>query len=369
MKLTIDRDKILPMLSLVSSVVEKRQTLPMLSNLHFELANGTLRTVGTDLEVEITETVEDVKGEDGALTLSMQKFYDIARMLPEDAVINIKQDKKDTAQITSGRSRYTLKTLPAKEFPRIETEDWQERFKIQQNVLKALLDKTSVAMGVNDVRYYLNGVLLHLSAKQLRATATDGHRLAQSDVDIKLGIKGTRELIVPRKAVLEINRFLGEGEGELTLEMNENHLKLSKAGGVLITKLIDGKFPEFKDVMSKEYEICVRVNRIELIEVLNRVAVLTNPGERFRGAKINLQENLMSISANNMEQEEAVEELQLEYSGAAIEVGYNIGYLVDAARVAESDELDVHLQGNDGMCVLKQPGDESTTWLVMPMRI
>ena len=369
MKLKIAREKILPTLNLVSSVVEKRQTLPILSNLFFDLADGKLRVVGTDLEVESSEIIADVRGDDGAFTVDTQKILDIARMLPEKAAISVKQDK-DKAIVTSGRSRYTLKTLPSADFPRIETGNWEERFKINQLKLKALLDKTAFAMAVQDVRYYLNGVLFELSGKQLRAIATDGHRLAQSDVDVDLELSEPRELIVPRKAIAEITRFIDEDEEtELTVEMSRNHLKLSKGETVLITKLIDGKFPEFKEVLEKVFGIVVSVNRSAFIDALNRVAVLTAAGDRFRGIKINLEDGILRVTASNLEQEEAVEEIAVEYSGDPVEIGYNVVYLIDAARASDSENIELHLQGDDGICVIKQPDDERTIWLIMPMRI
>ena len=369
MKLTIDRANILPTLSLVSSVVEKRQTVPILSNLLFDLNAGKLRITGTDLEVEISETLDGVEGDDGTFTISTQKILDIARMLPEKSRISFKHDK-DKMTVTSGRSRYTLKTLPPAEFPKIETGNWEERFKIKQLTLKSLLDKTAFAMAVQDVRYYLNGVLFELSGKQLRAIATDGHRLAQSDVDIDLDLSETRELIVPRKAIAEINRFIDEDEEtEITVEMSRNHLKLSKQETVLITNLIDGKFPEFKEVLENVLPIVVSVNRVEFIDTLNRAAVLTTTTDRFRGVKIDLEEGMLRVTAKNQEQEEAVEEMAVEYKGESVESGYNVVYLIDAARASDSESIELHLQGKDGLCVIKQPKDERTIWLIMPMRI
>ena len=369
MNVKIDRAKLLPTLSLVSTVVERRQTLPILSNLFFALKKGKLDVIGSDLEVEISEVIDDVSGDDGSFTVSTQKILDIARMLPETADISFKQEK-DKVILTSGRSKYTLKTLPADDFPRIETGKWEEKFTIKQMTLKALLDKTAFSMAVQDVRYYLNGVLLKIADKKLQAVATDGHRLAQSDVDIDHQTKEARELIVPRKAIAEINRFIDDdAEGELTVEMSTNHLKLSKPNMVLITNLIDGKFPEFKSVLETALDVVVSVNRTEFIETLNRAAVLTSTSERFRGVKLNLAEGVLRVTASNMEQEEAVEEMAVDYAGDAVESGYNVVYLVEAARASHRDTIELHLQGNDGICVIKQPEDDRTTWLIMPMRI
>ena len=367
MNIKIERSKLLPTLSLVSSVVEKRQTLPILANLYFGVEDSRLTLIGTDLEVEISETIDNIEAENGSFTVSTRKVLDICRMLPDSAKINFKSDGEKVV-VSSGRSRYTLKTLAAEEFPRIETGNWEERFKIKEISLKRLLDKTSFAMAVQDVRYYLNGVLFEMGENRLRAIATDGHRLAQSEVDIELSMDKLRQVIVPRKAVMEIARFLdGDDENEILIEISKNHLRLSKENRSLITKLIDGKFPEFKGVLETALPVLITVNRAGLVETLNRAAVLTT--DRFKGVKLKLDKGMMSVTANNPEQEEALEEMEVEYSGDSVETGYNVSYLIDAAKVVSGDTIDLHFQGNDGICILKQPADELSTWLVMPMRI
>lgn len=367
MKIKIDRSKLLPTLTLVSSVVEKRQTLPILANLYFGLEDQKMTLVGTDLEVEISENIQEVEGDTGSFTVSTRKILDISRMLPEDAAISFKSDGEKVV-VTSERSRYTLKTLPAEDFPRIETGNWEERFKINQLSLKRLLEKTSFAMAVQDVRYYLNGVLFEIGQNRLRSIATDGHRLAQSEEDIELPNNNIRQVIVPRKAISEIVRFLdNDEEVQIQIEISKNHLKLTRNETTLITKLIDGKFPEFKGVLETELNIVVPVNRNELIDTLTRAAVLTT--DRFKGVKVVLKDGTMSVTANNPEQEEALEEMAVEYKGDSVETGYNVAYMIDAARVISGDDVELHFQGNDGICIMKQPGDEASTWLIMPMRI
>ncbi len=367
MNIKIARAQLLPALNLVNSVVEKRQTLPILANLYFNHTNGKLNLVGTDLEVEILECIDEVTGENGAFTLSSRKIFDITRMLPENATISLKYES-NTVVISSGGSRYTLKTLDAGDFPRIEADNWEERFKIKQSDLRNVLNRTAFAMAVQDVRYYLNGVLFELGENSLRAIATDGHRLAQTEVDISLAAQTTRQLIVPRKAVAEIIRFLdGDEQSEATVEVSKNHLKLTKGETILITKLIDGKFPEFKGMLESEFDTVLNVNRAAFIETMNRAAVLTT--ERFKGVKIALEPGVMRITARNPEQEEAMEELQIDYTGENIETGYNVNYLIDAARVVNTENMTFHLQGNDGICIIKQPEENRSTWLVMPMRI
>ncbi|MBX2869900.1 MAG: DNA polymerase III subunit beta [Acidiferrobacterales bacterium] len=367
MNIKIERSKLLPTLSLVSSVVERRQTLPILANLFFHLDSGRLTLVGTDLEVEISETLDSVDGEDGSFTVSSRKLLDISKMLPESSTINLKTDG-EKAIMSSGRSRYTLKTLPSEEYPRIESGNWEERFKIKQLSLKNLLSKTAFAMAIQDVRYYLNGVLFEIGQNRLRAIATDGHRLAQSEEEIEISSNEIRQVIVPRKAITEISRFLdGDEESEITIEVSKNHLRLTRGDTTLITKLIDGKFPEFKGVLETELNVVIQADRSELIETLTRAAVLTT--DRFKGVKLKLDQGKMSVTANNPEQEEALEEMEIDYKGDSVETGYNVTYLIDACRAITTDQVALHFQGNDGICIVRQPGDEISTWLVMPMRI
>lgn len=367
MNINVTRKQLFPVLTLVSSVVEKRQTLPILGNLYFNLTEGKLNLVGTDLEVEISQTIDGIDGDDGAFTLSSRKIIDISRILPENAVISVERNK-DNVVISSGRSKYTLNTLEASYFPRIEEDKWEERFKIKQSALKTLLGKTAFSMAIQDVRYYLNGVMFELDRNNLKTVATDGHRLAQTNVDITLDRSEARQIIVPRKAVTEIIRFLdGDDEFELTIEISKNHLKLRKDEGVLITKLIDGKFPEFKSVLETELAAVISVNRAAFLETMSRAAVLTT--ERSKGVKVTMEPGIIRITASNLEKEESVEELEIDYTGDKIETGYNISYLIDAARAVTTENLELHFQGNDGICIIRQPEDERSVWLVMPMRI
>jgi len=367
MYIKIDRSKLLPVLNLVSSVVKKRQTLPILSNLFCHLQDGRLKIVGTDLEVEISEIIDGVEGNNGSFTVSARKILDICRMLPENALISFNKDR-DKVIVSSGRGRYTLKILEANNFPRIKAGHWEAHFTIKQLIFKSLLNKTSFAMAIQDVRYYLNGILFELTHQQLRAIATDGHRLAQSDVDIEFENQESCQFIVPRRAIIEINRFLDrKDESELSIEISRNHLKLTRDKTVLITKLIDGKFPKFQRVLETELEAVVTVERSEFIETINRASVLTT--DRFKGVKVVLDNKVMRITVNNSAQEEVVEEIRLDYKGDVIETGYNFSYLIDAARVISSEKLELHLQGNDGICIIKQPKDSRSTWLIMPMRI
>ncbi|MCY3769923.1 MAG: DNA polymerase III subunit beta [Gammaproteobacteria bacterium] len=367
MNITIERSKLLPALNLVTNVVERKQTLPILSNLHISLEDEQLTLVGTDLEVEISGTIEQVQGENAAITVSARIILDIVRMLPEHAVISMVRDDSNLT-VSSGRSRYTLRTLDAGDFPRIEAHNWEERFKINQIALKTLLEKTAFAMAVQDVRFYLNGLLFELRDNNLRSIATDGHRLAQTDTGISLDSMDTRKLIIPRKGITEITRFLdAEEDVELTLEMNKNHLKVTKGKTMLITKLIDGNFPDFKEVLETDIQVSVVLDRQKLIGTLNRISVLT--ADQFKGAKVVLESGNMRITSTNPDNEEALEELELAYSGEKLTTGYNLNYLIEAARAVTTDEIEMHFQGNNGICIIREPDNQQSVWLVMPMRM
>ncbi len=380
MNFNIEKKTLLPVLARVSSVVEKRQTLPILGNLYFSLAGKKLTLVGTDLEMEISEVIDNIQGEDCEFTLSSRKIFDIVRILPEDAVILFEIDlARECAVVSCGRIRYTLNTLDAEFFPRITGEKWEERFRIGQRELKAIIDKTSFAMGVQDVRYYLNGLSMEMQKNSLKALAADGHRLAQTSADVALASDEERQIIVPRKAVREIVRFLdSEVESELTVEINRNHLKVTwgksdqpdtdgHAAPILITKLIDGKVPEYKSVLETGMKISIEVDRANFLEILTRAAVLTTDHEK--GVKITMEQNNMRIVTRNNENEESVEELEVDYDGADFAAGYNIRYLMEPARAATTEKLNLYFQGNDGMCVMKQPEDERSIWLIMPRRL
>ena len=380
MNLNIEKSRLLPVLARVNSVVERRQTLPILGNLYFSLADGRLTLVGTDLEMEISETIDNIQGMDCEFTVSSPKIFDIVRILPEDAVISIELDvDKQRVIVSAGRIRYTLNTLDAESFPRIIEEKWEERFKISQRELKTIVDKTAFAMGIQDVRYYLNGLSMEMHANNVKVLAADGHRLAQTSADVTLASNEERQLIVPRKAVKQIVRFLDDDDGsELTVEINSNHLKTTwgkpvqpnnnaHVAPILVTKLIDGKVPEYKSVIETAMSIVIQVNRANFLETLTRAAVLTTDHEK--GIKVTLGQNIMRIVTRNSENEESVEELEIDYSGDAIEAGYNISYLIDPARAVTTENIELRFQGNDGICIIKQPGDERSTWLVMPRRL
>lgn len=366
MKLKIERDRLLRPLGHVSGVVEKRQTLPILGNVYIKQERNTLTLVGTDLETEVLARVAEVEGEDGECTVTARKFYDICRMLPEAATISV-VNEGDRTIITSGRSRFSLQSLPAADFPRLEAENWEDSLEIGQGLLKSLLDKTAFSMAQQDVRYYLNGCLLEIGKSGIRVVATDGHRLAKSEFATTLDVSSQRQVIVPRKAVNELQRFLDEGDESVKLDINPNHIRVSAGPWVFITKLIDGRFPDYEKVIPTSLETHLEISRLELSEILARTAILTN--EKFRGVRLILKPGTMMVMANNPEQEEAVDEMPVEFDGPEVEIGFNVGYLMDALRALDGEQVDLGLQDANSSCTLNKPGDTSTLYLVMPMRI
>ena len=366
MKLKIERDRLLKPLGSVSGVVEKRQTLPILGNVCIKQEQNVLTLIGTDLETEVLTRVEDVEGDDGECTVTARKFYDICRMLPETSTISL-VNEGDRTIITSGRSRFSLQSLPAADFPRLEAQNWEDSLQIKQNELRALLEKTAFSMAQQDVRYYLNGCLLEIGKSGIRVVATDGHRLARSELAMPLDIAGPRQVIVPRKAVTELLRFLGEGDEVVKLEVNPNHIRISASPWIFVAKLIDGRFPDYEKVIPSSLETHLEVDRLQLSEILARTAILTN--EKFRGVRLVLKPGTMMVMANNPEQEEAVDEMAVEFDGQEVEIGFNVGYLMEALRALESEKVDLGLQDANSSCTLNEPGNRSTLYLVMPMRI
>ena len=357
----------MPALNLVVSVVEKRQTLPILSNLYLSLENGSLILIATDLEVEITEILQGVEGEEGACTVTSRKLLDIIRMLPENAMITLRSEK-DNLLVKSGRSRFSLRTLPPENFPRIETEEWEERIRIDRLKLKQLIDKTSFSMATQDVRYYLNGILFELDNGTLTTVATDGHRLSQSMEALGMETGEQRQVIVPRKAVQEIVRFLEAGEEEeVTVEISHNQMKLTRGETILVTKLLEGKYPEYKPILETELRYTLILERRPFLEMLARAAVLTN--DRFRGVRLEAYNDVLKVSAQNPEHELAEDEMQIEYQDEKIEAGFNVSYLIDALRAIPGDRVELSMQDSDSICYFRQPGDDHSTWLVMPMRL
>jgi DNA polymerase-3 subunit beta len=361
------RDTLLAPLQSVSGIVERRHTLPILSNVLLEKSGDRLTFLATDIEIQVTTAAEGSGGDgDGAVTTGARKLQDILRSLPEGAEVSlILEDKR--LQVRSGRSRFTLQTLPANDFPRMTMSEGETRqFQISQKTFRQLLGKTQYSMATQDVRYYLNGLLLLVEGSELRAVATDGHRLAYASVEIEADFP-RQEMILPRKTVLELNRLLADSDEPLTVTLAANQVRFSFGLVVLVSKVIDGKFPDYERVVPATLRHHLTVGRQTLVQAMNRAAILTN--EKFRGVRVVLGDNSLKLVAANAEQEEAEEELEVQYSGEAIDVGFNVGYLLDVLNNVHSNEIQWSFNDANSSSLITIPGDDRFKYVVMPMRI
>jgi DNA polymerase-3 subunit beta len=345
-------------------VVERRQTMPILANVLLSAKDNRLSVTATDLEVELVAGADIKSGSDGAITLPGRKLLDICRSLPDGAKITVAQEG-ERVQLKAGKSRFTLSSLPAAEFPVIDEMNVQQTLDIPQADLKRLLDKTHFSMAQQDVRYYLNGMLLETDGKMLRSVATDGHRLALCEMDLASKGKG-QQIIVPRKGVLELQRLLGS-EGVVSLTIGSNHIR-AQIGDIRFTsKLIDGRFPEYSRVIPANPPRLVQADRDVLRSALQRTAILSN--EKYRGIRLALKGNSMTLQAHNPEQEEAEEEIEVQYDGEDLEVGFNVNYLLDAIAAIEGSEVEIGLTDANSSCLIRAPDNSSSRYVVMPMRL
>ena len=368
MKFSLSREALLKPLQLVVGVVERRQTLPILSNVLLSIEDSRLSVTGTDLEVEIvgyTEVSQVVEG--GEITVSARKISDICRSLPEGAIVNFASgDGK--AQVTSGRSRFTLATLPASEFPSVDESEQSVQFTSNGDVIKGLIGATSFAMAQQDVRYYLNGMLWELSSSTLRAVATDGHRMALCDVDceVELEEKGSILSILPRKGIIELSRLLADTE--VQVYMGSSHVRVTGEHFCFTSKLVDGAYPDYERVLPKGGEKRVIGDRAELRQAFNRTAILSN--EKYRGVRVLLSDASIKMVANNPEQEEAEEEVSVDYAGDDLEIGFNVSYLLDVLNVLDGPKVCMTLSDSNSSALVKDISEDSrAVYVVMPMRL
>ncbi|NKB36299.1 MAG: DNA polymerase III subunit beta [Gammaproteobacteria bacterium] len=366
MKFTIKREELLPALQIVNGVVERRQTLPILSNLLLSVKKDSLSLAGTDMEVELLTSIKQSFDGEAESTLPARKLLDICRALPDDAEITVSV-KGDKALVTSGKSRFTLSTLPAQEYPLVDELESAVKFDVPQKIFKALLDKTAFAMAQQDVRYYLNGLLLEIDGKTLRAVATDGHRLALCDTDLSLDIKEPLQVIVPRKGVSELIRLLHDNEDKVNIQISTNHIRISWPELCFTSKLIDGKFPDYSRVIPEQGNDPIKANRELLRQSLTRASILSN--EKYRGVRILLENNKLRALAHNPEQEEAEEELEVSYSGTDMEIGFNVSYLLDALAIIKTEEVIMTVSDPNSSCLILPEDQLQSKYVVMPMRL
>ncbi|MBB3102985.1 DNA polymerase III subunit beta [Azomonas macrocytogenes] len=367
MHFTIQREALLKPLQLVAGVVERRQTLPVLSNVLLVVQDQQLSLTGTDLEVELIGRVTlEEPAEAGEVTVPARKLMDICKSLPNEALIDVRLDDQKVV-IKSARSRFTLSTLPASDFPNVEESQGSLAFTLPQEVLRRLIERTSFAMAQQDVRYYLNGMLLEVQKDQLRAVTTDGHRLALCSIDVGLGQIDRHQVIVPRKGILELARLLGDQQNEIKVVLGQHHVRVTTGFYTFTSKLVDGKFPDYERVLPRGGDKIVVGDRQLLREAFGRAAILSN--EKYRGIRLQLQSGLLKIQANNPEQEEAEEEVSVDYEGASLEIGFNVSYLLDVLGVMGSEQVKLTLADSNSSALLQEFGNDDSSYVVMPMRL
>ncbi len=368
MNINIQKETLEKPLSQVIGVVEKRQTLPILGNVYIELNQGILTLVGSDLETEITTQVENVSGQDGKTTVSARKLFDICRSLKNEALLTLSTEADNKMTVSAGKSRFTLQTLSADDYPRLEETHWKHEFSLQQKQLNSLLTKTSFSMAQQDVRYFLNGLLLEIHNTHILSVATDGHRLAKTQVQVDATGVDFVQSIVPRKAVLEIGKFLdGASEELVELKLNASHISIKSGNFMFISKLIDGRFPDYEKVIPANLDKHIIINRENLIEILSRAAILSN--EKFRGVSLALDNNVLQVRSHNPDQEHAKDEMEVEYAHSAIEIGFNVSYLLEALRACDSENIDLGLLDPNTSCTFHAQESNDTLYLIMPMRL
>lgn len=367
MKFTVSRDAFLKPLQVVSGAVERRHTLPILSNLLLQVEGEQLRLTGTDLEVELVSAVKvESVGGDGVVTVPAKKLLDIVRSLPEESIVEVSAEA-DKALVRSGRSKFKLSTLPADDFPNID--DWNSdiNFVTDEVVLKRLMEKTHFSMANQDVRYYLNGMLFETDNGMLRSVATDGHRLAMSSCSIDQPGLAQKQVIVPRKGVVELLRLLGDEESEISVAIGNNHIRVEAFNIVFTSKLVDGRFPDYRRVLPSGGDKFVVADRDTLRQAFGRASILSN--EKFRGVRLNLAPNELCITATNPEQEQAEEVIEVEYQGEALEIGFNVSYLLDVLNNLDDTAVRFTLADSNSSALIEPDNDDSCCYVVMPMRL
>lgn len=360
------RDQLLSPLQSVCGIVEKRHTLPILSNVLMEKDGERLTLLATDIEIQITTQTPTVGPEKAAITVGARKLQDILRSLPETADVSLTfEDKR--LQLKAGRSRFNLQTMPAEDFPRMATADGQpSRLSISQRQMKRLLALVQYAMAQQDIRYYLNGLLLVAKGNELRMVATDGHRLAYA-AETLAATPTPIEVILPRKTVLELSRQLLDADDPLEITLTPTQARFSFANIELVSKLIDGKFPDYERVIPQHHSKLIKLSRDMFLHSLLRAAILTN--EKFRGVRLVLGPGSLKIISSNAEQEEAQEEIEVEYGGDALDVGFNVTYLLDVLNNVNNEIVELHLADANSSALFLLPGNQTFKYVVMPMRI
>jgi DNA polymerase-3 subunit beta len=361
------QDKVLSVLQSVAGIVERRHTLPILANVLIRKTGSALQLTTSDLEIQIRTTAE-LDGDAGNFTTTVgaRKLIDILRTMPSDQTVSLESNQNKLI-LKGGKSRFTLQSLPAEDFPLVqEAANFGPSFSVPQKTLKELLHQVSFAMAVHDIRYYLNGILFVAEGQQLSLVATDGHRLAFSSATLDVEVP-RQEVILPRKTVLEMQRLLSDKEGAIEMQFAGNQAKFTFDGMEFVTKLVEGKFPDYNRVIPKNHKNTITLGRTALLATLQRTAILTS--EKFKGVRLNLEPGLLRVASSNAEQEEAMDELEIDYNGDAIEIGFNVTYLIDALTNMDQDMVQVDLADSNSSALITIPDNTTFKYVVMPMRI
>lgn len=367
MKFTINRDELLNPLILVSGAIERKPTSPILSNVLIEVANGMLSLTGTDLEVELVAKSQIA---DPSLnlrtTVPAKKLLDICKSLPDGVDLDITIEG-DSMIMRAGKSRFTLSTLSADEYPNVDEWDTTVSLALTKSQFRGLIENTHFAMANQDVRYYLNGMSLEIENDLLRTVSTDGHRLALSSLDLGRPVADELNIIIPRKGIMEILRLVGDGDEQITVDIGGSHVKITDANFHFTSKLVDGRFPDYRRVMPRNGDKIVTARRDILRDAFLRVSILSN--ERFRGVRLNLSNNELHISANNPEQEQAEEAVDVSYAGEELELGFNVSYILDVLNNLKCEEVQLTFINATSSALIEAVGRTDLTYVVMPMRL
>ncbi len=367
MKFSLTRDLLLKPLLLVSGAVERKSTLPILGNVLLDVSGQSLTMTATDLELEmISSTQINNQGSDGKITVPARKLLDICKSLPDDADIEF-EHSNDTINIACGRSRYSLATLPANDFPNIEEWQGDVDFTLQKSQLLRLIESTHFSMANQDVRYYLNGMSIETENNEIRSVATDGHRLAICKIVNDNLALPNRQVIVPRKGILEIIRLLDPNDEEVQLSLGSNHLRIVDNSFSFTTKLVDGRFPDYRRVLPRNGDKVLATNKEQLRQVLSRASILSN--EKFKGVRLNFAPSELKITANNPEQEHAEEYLEIDFPFESLEIGFNVSYILDVLSAVKDDTIKFTLSDANSSVVIEGQDSGEALYVIMPMRL
>lgn len=361
------QDKVLAALQAVAGIVERRHTMPILANVLLQKNGPELKLITSDLEIQISITAQ-LDGDEGsfATTVGARKLIDILRTMPANQAVGLEHNAGKLL-LKSGKSRFTLQSMAAEDFPLVqESANFGPAFSVPQKTLKSLLSQVSFAMAVHDIRYYLNGILFVAEGRQLSIVATDGHRLAFAAATLDVEVP-KQEVILPRKTVLELQRLLSEKDGALEMQFAANQARFRFENMEFVTKLVEGKFPDYNRVIPRNHQNIITLGRQPLLASLQRTAIMTS--EKFKGVRLNVEPGLLRVASSNAEQEEAVDELDIDYNGDAIEIGFNVTYLIDALQNMGQEMVRIELSDGNSSALLTNPDDDAFKYVVMPMRI